>query len=240
MNLTYLHTVDVPLAKDLMLMDHWRRETAADFEEALQRIRRAHPEANAVRILHDFHAWQRNPKAYVQRLEERLCACDKKGFQVIPCLFNRWHDRLMDIGGIYLEQLIPDLSWAYQEGFYQRFLEDVLLPYDGDRRIPLWDLCNKPLGVYPTSAGEDPLMARFYELRWLREMYCFIKKCEVTQPVGISCREDYDKETLERLARCCDVFIRSPYCLRDDKTQSVMHFTPEGRPVMDVLPPEGI
>ena len=227
--------VDFPLRQDLMLMDHWRRETLKDFENGLLRIRSMHPEANAVRILHDFHAWQRSPRDYVKTWKSRLAACEEKGLHVIPCLFNRWHDREWDLGGIYLEQLIPDLSWAYQEGFYQRFLEDVLLPHENDPRIPLWDMCNKPLGVYPTQQ-DDPLMARFYELRWLREMYCYAKKCGVSQGLGISCREDYDEETLKALCRCCDLFLRSPYFLRDDKTQAVMHCTIADMPMLDILP----
>jgi len=232
---TEIRAVDFPLQQDLMLMDHWRHETQSDFEKGLDRILHAHPDANAVRILHDFHAWQRSPRAYVKTWLARLAACEQRGLKVIPCLFNRWHDKEWDMGGIYLEQLIPDLSWAYQEGFYQRFLEDVLLPHENDPRILLWDLCNKPLGVYPTEQ-EDPLMARFYELRWLREMYCYAKKCLVSQPVGISIREDYDEETLAALCRCCDVFIRSPYFLREDKTAAVMQCSAADKPVWNILP----
>ena len=222
--------VDYPLQQDLMLMDFWRRQTLQDFENTLSRVRSACREANALRVMHDFHAWQRSPRDYVRAWEGMLTACEKQGFLAIPCLFNRWHDVNLDVGGIYLEQLIPDLSWAYQEGFYQRFLEDVMLPYADDTRILLWDACNKPLGVYPTHQ-DDPLMARFYELRWLRDMYCYAKKCRISQPIALSIREDHDQETLSALSRCCDLYLLSPYLLRPDKTKAVMQCRVEGKPI---------
>lgn len=221
-----------------MLIDHWRRVTQEEIRAELTLLKERHPQMNTVRITHAFEAYQRSPREYVKRYEERLAVCEELGLQVICCLFNRWHDPKLDCGGIYLEHLIPDLNWAYREGFYERFLQDICIDYAQDERIILWETCNKPLGVY-LYEKDDPIMAMFYEKRWLRELYCYIKKCDVLQPVGISYREDYSAETLAHLKRCCDTAIRSPYYTNAEKTARIMtaDFEKTGMPVLSVLQP---
>ena len=105
-----------------------------------------------------------------------------------------------------------------------------------DERVVLWETCSKPLGVF-LREEEDTVMAMFYEKRWLRELYCYIKKCEVAQPVGISFREDYSADVIAHLARCCDVVIRSPYYANAEKTEKLLahSFENTGLPVVHVV-----
>ena len=198
-----------PSASD-MLIDHWRHISAAEITAEMEEIKARHPEFNAVRLTHSYEAYQRSPKQYCRRFEELLSVADSLGWQVISCLFNRFHDARRDCGGTYLEQLIPDFSWAYSEGYYERFIQDVCLDHAEDKRILVWETCNKPLGVYRREE-DDPIRAILYEKRWLREIYCYLKKCDVPQQVGISFRQDYQNEIIQHLKRCCDILIVSPY-----------------------------
>lgn len=236
MNVENIKAYDYLPSISTMLIDHWRRVSQQEIRAELIQLKQQHPEMNAVRIMHAFEAYQRSPKEYCKRYEERLAVCEELGLKVVCCLFNRWHDPKEDCGGTYLEHLIPDLSWAYHEGFYENFVQDVCVSHCEDERIVLWETCNKPLGVY-LREEDDPIMARFYEKRWLRELYCYIKKCELPQPVGISYREDYNEETLAHLKRCCDVAICSPYYANPEKTAHILahSFDETGMPVLKIL-----
>ena len=225
MNYTDIKAFDYHPSVSTMLIDHWRHTSAEDIRAELTAIKARHPKFNTVRFTHSHEAWQRSPKQYCQRFNELLDIAASLGWQVISCLFNRWHDPAFDCGGTYLEQLIPDFSWAYAEGWYERFLQDVCLEHSADQRILLWETCNKPLGVY-TSEADDTVMASVYEKRWLRELYCYIKKCEIPQPVGISCREDHSAETLSLLQHCADVMLISPYYVNDALSRKINAWDP--------------
>ncbi len=222
-----------------MLIDHWRRVSAEEIRSELSALKARRPDCNAIRITHSFEAFQRGPKEYARRFEERLAIADRLGLKVISCLFNRYHDAKRDCGGTYLEQLIPDFSWAYADGYYERFMQEICLAHSEDPRVLIWETCGKPLGVYRQEA-EDPILATCYEKRWLRELYCYIKKCEVQQPVGISCRHDYAEETLAYLLRCCDLLILSPYYGNEAMSQCIRGWSPRqvSLPVIRVSGPD--
>ncbi len=237
MDITNIKAFDYHPSISNMLIDHWRRTDTATMAAELSAILKQHPDRNAVRITHSFEAYQRSPKQYRKQHEERLELCASLGLKVIECLFNRWHDAWFDCGGTYLEQLVPDLSWKYKEGYYEPFLQDVCIDHKDDDRIVLWETCNKPFGVYRSEA-EDLIMARYYEKRWLRELYCYIKKCAVPQPVGISFREDYDAETFKHLQKCCDVRILSSYYANPEKTAQLFEADFSGQPMPELTIPE--
>lgn len=216
-----------------VLMDHWRRFDEAIAAAELKALKKHHPDANAVRIMHSYDAYLRDTDRYMDVYKKLLELCGGLGLGVISCLFNRWHDRALDCGGIYLEHMIPSLSWAYKEGFYAPYLKDVCERFAGDPRIVLWETCNKPYGAYMDFADEL-VENHLYEKRWLWEIYSYVRKAEVLAPIGISVQDWYGEEELREVAHCCDVLIRSPYYLNPGRTRGVMErsFPDVGKPMI--------
>ena len=210
MDLERLRICECTVSPSLMLMDRWRRFRGDEYLAALEDARRTYPKANAVRVMHSYDAYLRDPRGYLDLWEEVLALCDGAGFSVVACLFNRFHDVRMDCGGVYLESLIPGISWAYREGFYAPFLSDVCARRASDGRIALWETCNKPFGAYSDFSGELCENWR-YELRWLREIYCYVKQTGASAPAAVSLREWYGEGILAALEDCCDAMLLSPY-----------------------------
>ena len=94
--LNALRAYDYHPAFSSVLMDHWRRFDAASMRAELAELRRAHPDANAVRLMHSYNAYLRDPARYLRIFEEMLSICESQQLRVISCLFNRWHDAKLD------------------------------------------------------------------------------------------------------------------------------------------------
>ena len=218
--LNALRAYDYHPAFSSVLMDHWRRFDAASMRAELAELRRAHPDANAVRLMHSYDAYLRDPARYLRTFEEMLSICESQQLRVISCLFNRWHDAKLDCGGGYLEYLIPGLSWAYKEGFFAPYLADVCQTHAEDARICLWEICNKPYGAYSDFSGEI-IENHLYEKRWLREMYCFVKQTGTSIPIAISAQDWFGPAELAEMADCCDVLLRSPYYMNAERSRAV-------------------
>lgn len=226
MNLTEIRAFDYAPSVSDMLIDHWRRFDIDRIRDELETEADQRENMNAVRIMNSYDAYLRNPKLYMQRFEQVLNVCDSLGLGVICCLFNGWHDQAKDCGGIYLESLIPGFGWAYKENFWVAYLTDMMQEYANDRRILMWETCNKPFGCYRDSVQDD-IGEYLYEMRWLREMYCFIKKAEAVSPVLISIREWYPEKLLSDVEHCCDVKAISPYYRNADKTEKAIVYAKE-------------
>ena len=205
-----------------MLLDHWRRFDAECAARELDALLAAHPGTNAVRVHHSYDAWQRDRKAYLASWEALLALCAARGLRVIACLFNRWHHPVLDCGGVYLENLVPGISWAYKEGFYADFLSQVCAGGDHDGIVALWETCDKPFGVHTEPSSDEERDDRMYEERWLRELYCYVSQCGTTAPVAISVRPWYGRRELDALAQCCDVLLRSPCYMDPEATEAVL------------------
>lgn len=204
-----------------MLIDHWRRFDANAIKKELICHKCALQNANAVRITHSYDAYLRNPSLYLNRFEQVLSICDSLGLGVISCLFNGWHDINMDCGGIYLEYLIPGFGWSWKEGFYGDFLTALCAKYAHDLRVILWETCNKPYGCFDHFINDD-IHNHLYEKRWLREIYCFMKKAEVIQPIGISVREWFPTDLMDEIAYSSDIMLISPYYCNAEKSKRIM------------------
>lgn len=213
-----------------VLMDHWRRFDEISFRAELAAAKAAHPGANAVRITLSYDAYLRDPREYGKLFEKWLSLCAEQELGVICCLFNRWHDRRLDCGGVYLESMIPGLSWAYKEGFFAPFLADVVQDHEADERIVLWETCNKPYGAYTDFSAEIVENHR-YELRWLRELYCFVKQTGTKIPAAVSLREWFGPAELAEMADCCDLFLKSPYYANEEMTEKIKQARWEGSPL---------
>lgn len=220
MKLENMRAYDYHPAFSTVLMDHWRKFDSFAMQNELTSLKMSHPDANAVRITHSYDAYLRDAKAYLAAFEEMLSICAAEGLRVISCLFNRWHDVKLDCGGIYLEYLIPGLSWAYKENFFAQFLMDVVQAHAGDGRICLWETCNKPYGAY-RDFSKEIIENHLYESRWLREMYCYMRQTQAKAPIAISIQDWFGTEELSEMAKCCDVILRSPYYCNAERTAAI-------------------
>ncbi len=235
MRLNDIRARDYHPAFSSVLLDHWMRFDPEETGRALDALAAAHPDCNAVRIHHSYDAYLRDPRAYLARWETLLGLCASRSLGVIAVLFNRWHDRRLDCGGIYLENLVPGLSWAYREGFYAPYLADVCGGHARDGRVVLWETCDKPFGAY-ADFSLDRCDNYLYESRWLREIYCYVKQLEPSAPAAVSVRPWYDAELMEALELCCDVLVRSPCYMNPEGTEAILTAAlPESRlPVLTV------
>lgn len=231
-----MHAYDYHPAFSTVLMDHWRRFDPSAMRAELMDIKQKHPDANAVRLTHSYDAYLRNTKLYISIFEQMLGICVGLDLKVVCCLFNRWHDVQMDCGGIYLEYLIPGLSWAYKENFFMPFLWDICQTYAKDPRICLWESCNKPFGAYRDFSNEI-IENHLYEKRWLREMYCYIKQTGTSIPVAISGQDWFREVELKDMADCCDVMLRSPYYANVERSLAIrkVAWDTAPMPVMDIM-----
>lgn len=220
MDLSRVRACDYHPSFSTMLIDHWRRFDEEAIARDLKRAKSFMPDINAVRVTHSYDAYLRDQDAYLNHFEQILDICDRLGLGVISCLFNRWHDKTLDCGGIYLENLIPGISWAFKEGFYMPYLKDVCARHANDERVIIWETCDKPFGAYK-DFSTDALDSFMYEKRWLREIYCYVKQTKTQSPVGISVRDWFGERELNEIARCADVFLRSPYYMNPELTRAL-------------------
>lgn len=220
MNIQNISAYDYRPGFSNVLMDHWRRFDERRVREELRALKARQPHMNAVRVTHSYDAYLRDPEKYRANNEKLLSACAEEGLGVICCLFNRFHDARLDCGGLYLESLVPGMSWAFKEGFYADFVSDICVRRQ-DERVIIWETCDKPFDHYPpqTEAQRDN---HIYELRWLREMYCYLKKAELSQPVAISVQDWYDEKLFLEIARCCDIMLITPYYPNPRRTAEIM------------------
>jgi hypothetical protein len=69
--------------------------------------RRYFPGMNALRWWLSWDSFQRDPKRFADRFETALTLAGKHGAVVMPVLFNRWHDAVLDYGGAYIDHFLP-------------------------------------------------------------------------------------------------------------------------------------
>ncbi len=147
--------------------DAWWFYDGARMREEVALARQVH--ANCLRLWIEFSAWMRAPDEITARFMDAVAAIAENGMKVMPCLFNRWHDRLFDYGGSYV--LIDAKSWKPQ----LEYVAALVAPLAQDDRILLWDLCNEPQGREPKGP----------EFAWLSDIAATVRACGARQPITI-------------------------------------------------------
>ena len=127
--------------------------------------------ANCIRLWIEFTAWMRDPDKITANFLDAVTAIGEAGMKVMPCLFNRWHDRKFDYGGTYTENLFGD--WDKQLDYVRA----IVTPLAADERILIWDLCNEPQG----SDLNEPVTKKQYA--WLGKIAATVRACGVRQPI---------------------------------------------------------
>ncbi len=159
--------------------------------------------ANCIRLWIEFTAWLRDPDTVTANFMDAVAAIDENGMKVMPCLFNRWHDKQFDYGGTYLENL--HAGWQVPLAY----VKALVTPLANDDRILIWDLCNEP------QAGNLSSEANEAEFAWLTKVAATVRACGARQPilVGTMGGEGH----VRTYAPLADVLCAHPYAHTADE-----------------------
>lgn len=193
----------------------WQRFDADTIEQELERGRRHFPKANALRIWLCWHSFVRNPLRFAQNFDTMLAIADSYGFTVMPVLFNRWHDKDLDYGGIYLDHLLPGLSWVHTDGMFSEYISHIVGQHAEDPRIFCWDLCNEPFS-YWKPLEEVPAIATA-EYRWLEDLYLACKDLGVAAPLTVGIHAMHRTLGMKQIEPLSDVLSIHPYWIPEDE-----------------------
>jgi hypothetical protein len=182
-------------------LETWNNFDTGQFEFEVRKGKELFPSWNLARWWLSFEAFTRDPGRFLSHFEAGLTTFDSLGIEVMPVIFNRWHDPNLEYGDVMLEHLVPGLSihGATADSFgepghagarrfsaqdvFGRYVVALVEAHKADTRIVAWDLCNEPLcGPYIRELENPALQA---ELRWLRWVSRTVRTVGATQPLTI-------------------------------------------------------
>ncbi|HEY3333052.1 MAG TPA: hypothetical protein VGK19_23670 [Capsulimonadaceae bacterium] len=187
----------------------WRRFDAAVIREELSRGKRYFPGMNAIRLWLSHEAWMRDHAKFEADFDTALAIASELGIAVTPVLFNRWHDAVLDYGGIYIDHFLPKSCWVQGVDQPAAFAEAIVGSHATDPRIFCWDICNEPFayGCLPDSIPEIAAA----ETAWLARMAAIIRSAGAVAPITVGTHPGEGVVGLKRVEPFCDVFGIHPY-----------------------------
>lgn len=189
----------------------WQIFDAKTIEIELARGKEYFPHINALRWWLSWDSWKRDARRFERNFEVVLQLAENIGCRVMPVLFNRWHDAVLDYGGIYADHFLPGASWVQREKMFEPFLHSVVGNHRDDARIFCWDLCNEPF-AYLCAPDEIPDIAQA-EYSWLESIYTQCKTLGATAPLTIGAHMGEGLSGLKRVDKLCDWLSIHPYCI---------------------------
>lgn len=180
----------------------WQRFDAKMIELELGRGKTYFPGINAIRLWLSRDAFVRNPQQFADNFETALAIASKFGLVVMPVLFNRWHDQVLDYGGVYIDHFLPNSGWVYNPNLFDSYLSAIVGGHANDPRIFAWDLCNEP---FPSESFPDIAKAEF---DWLRDMHDQCKRLGASAPITVGI---HSGTPLSKIEPICDILTIHPY-----------------------------
>lgn len=163
--------------EDWLLFDEdtWRKE--------LSNGKKLFPRMNTIRIWLSWNAYCRMEDRFIRAVRKVVDICRELDLLVMPCLFNRWHDPMVDCDGVYIDHFLPGSSWLLNFGDpFGDYVDALAKEFGNDEQILVWDICNEPFAYGENFPLRDQVMP--YELDWLKRMTERLRK-GVRQPIGI-------------------------------------------------------
>lgn len=191
--------------EDWILFDEevWRRELTAG--------KRMFPRMNTLRIWLSWNAYCRMGEGFIAAVGKVIDICRELDLYVIPCLFNRWHDPMVDCDGIYLDHFLPGSSWLLKFGDpFGDYIDALGKAFGKEERILVWDICNEPFAYCKDFPLRDEVMP--HELAWLRRMTERMRTY-TDVPMGISATGGHSMRVFEGIF---DVYLTHLYYTGDD------------------------
>lgn len=187
-------------------LELWQNFNAATIDRELGLGKKYFPGMNAIRFWLSWDSFRRNPRLFADHFETSLRIAHKHGLYVMPVLFNRWHDSVLDYGGIYVDHFMPKASWVQSPKMFDAYLEAVVGSHEDDPRILAWDLANEPFS-YSCGIQEIPQIAQA-ELNWLKGLYDECKRLGATAPITVGIHPGVPLEKVEPIS---DLLSIHPY-----------------------------
>ncbi len=163
----------------------WRDFRPEVIRRELRRGKELFPKINTVRLWLSWNAWCRNPQKFLADFGTALDFSRECGLKVIPAIFNRWHDSMVDCDGIYIDHFLPGASWLTLFGApWREYVEQLASAFGESPDILVWDLCNEPFSYNGLTPLPEAIQKS--EVDWLRDVAHTIRRFNVEQPIGIS------------------------------------------------------
>lgn len=191
----------------------WQKFDAKTIEIELGRGKKYFPKMNAIRLWLSWDSFIRNPERFESSFDEALGIAEKYNLVVIPVLFNRWHSRELDYGGIYIDHFLPEVSWVQSENMFGPYLEMIVRRHASDPRVFAWDLCNEPFS-YSCPPGKIPNIVRA-EYNWLEETYETCKRHGAEAPVTVGIHSGHGLQGIQQIEPLSDILSIHPYWTAD-------------------------
>ena len=194
----------------------WQKFDAAVIDRELGLGKKYFPKMNAIRLWLSWDSFNRNPEKFSGSFGLALKAADKYGLVVMPVLFNRWHDSVLDYGGIYIDHFLPRASWVQRKDMFLPYLEMIVGKHSEDPRVFAWDLCNEPF-AYSCPPEEIPEIVRA-EYAWLEEMYKACKHLGAKAPVTVGIHPGHGLKGIRQIEPISDILSIHPYWTENEQT----------------------
>ena len=190
--------------------DIWRKELTFG--------KKSFPKMNAVRLWLSWNAYCRLEDEFINRVKKAIDICRELDIYVIPSLFNRWLDPMVNGDSIYIDHFLPESSWLHKFGnLFEDYIDALCNAFRDEEMILVWDICNEPFAYN----GDFPMMdiVKQYEFEWLKRICLRMKANQVTQPLGIGSTGIEGPNCLEGMDGfhdMCDVYLTHMYYIGND------------------------
>lgn len=208
-------------------MEEWLYFDKEIWKKELTRGKECFPKFNTVRVWLSWNAYCRMGDKFIDCVKKVIDICRELGIYVIPCLFNRWHDPVIDADGIYIDHFLPNSSWLHKFGDpFKKYIEDLSKNFKDEEQILVWDICNEPLAYNGDFPGRD--FIEKYELEWLHRIADGLRAGKVSQPIGVGATGGQPMETFGDIS---DVYLTHMYYINnlDNFKNVVQNFVNEAK-----------
>lgn len=186
--------------------EDWLLFDASVWERELENGKRLYPNINTIRIWLSWNAYCRGEQKFIAAVQSAIEICRKLELVVIPVIFNRWHDPMVDCDGVYLDHFLPGSSWLLKFGDpFEDYIDALAKAFGKEEQILVWDICNEPFAY-----GKNfPLKEEIYphELAWIQRMTAKLR-AGVSQPIGIG---STGKHSMRDFGNIFDVYLTHLY-----------------------------
>ena len=201
-------------------LELWWNFNAETIRTELGRGKDYFPGMNAIRLWLSWDAFtyghEADRKQFCANFDTALTLADNCGLQVMPVLFNRWHNLHLDYGGIYIDHFVRGLAGAgdrFNESCIA-YVDAVVGPHAQDERILAWDLCNEPFS-YSSMPEEMIAEIEQAEYAWLASLYARCKELDARAPITVGvCGRSH----MRRVDPISDVLSIHPYWKHGEDT----------------------
>ena len=191
-------------------LEIWRNFDAGIIRHELSAGKRHFPGISAIRLWLSHDAWLREKTRFEANFETALTIAADLGLVVMPVLFNRWHDTVLDYGGTYVDHFFPKASWVQDVDQLAAFTVAIVRPHANDPRIFAWDLCNEPY-AYRAGLAELPEIAEA-ETQWLARTAAICRSAGARAPITVGVHPG-GLDFLKRVEPFCDLLSIHPYAM---------------------------